>query len=595
MPSQSLQYTEGTSNKFWNIERKGNALTVHFGEIGTAGQTKTIQFGAEAAAEQQFDKLVREKLEKGYVESSGGTGGASIEPESGPPAKKIEARAAVKLISPKTLRKAASLVAEEDADIPDFAALADDERIEQFSACVLDSPAGIQADWKIGLPAILLQIGNVTENLGVSLSSDDDGERVVKTITFVAKDKSLSFKIGNEPDDDLYSWVFAIDKILPESVVIYALNYYLSSDMYALAVLSDKQVKSLRNLLGTAFDGFFNKAETKRKLRAAASKARQPKKTKWSKSFEWGKRTEPSDFGDEEQLLTLWRAIELFDFERPIVTFSTKIPPDDPYISRIASAYREILRIDDTKLDGKVKSVSPSASWWLSGLSGLSIELSGKPLDPWLLHGDAARLPTLFFMQGFGALLGTIFDLHGMKSQLAGEEYSRHTIGSGNLIWGYFAFRAMGCTTLAKATGRTLLLPQLREEERYEMFARKEAFYDLAAWMHSGERGNALQKLGPMLPLAERGGWENAEAVEAAVVCHAEKRGEQFTHDPEWYCWPAELYALARHAGANELLPQDNPFLNLPLDFSQVDKKHPIVAGMLGMEERVLAMAAKWV
>jgi hypothetical protein len=112
--------------------------------------------------------------------------------------------------------------------------------------------------------------------------------------------------------------------------------------------------------------------------------------------------------------------------------------------------------------------------------------------------------------------------------------------------------------------------------------------------MHAGERGKALQKLTSMLCLADRSGWADAEAVEAAVICHAEKRGEQFTHEPEWYCWPAELYALARRAGAIDLLPQDNPFLNLPLDFSQVEKSDPIIKGMLAMEKKVLAAAARW-
>src|SRR5262249_8806104 len=159
-----------------------------------------------------------------------------------------------------------------------------------------------------------------------------------------------------------------------------------------------------------------------------------PKKTKWSKSFEWGKRTEPSDRGDEEILLALWRAIELFDFERPSVTFSTKVQSQEPYTSQIEAAYWEILRTSNIELDRKVKAVSPSASRLLSGvlgLHGLLIEQSGKSLDPWLLHGDASWLPTLFFMQAFGALLGAVYDLHEMQSPLAGEEDVRHTIGFG--------------------------------------------------------------------------------------------------------------------------------------------------------------------
>jgi predicted DNA-binding WGR domain protein len=62
--------TEGGSSKFWEAAVEGSSLTVKFGKIGTAGQTKTKAFASPAAATAEMNKLVKEKLGKGYVEGS---------------------------------------------------------------------------------------------------------------------------------------------------------------------------------------------------------------------------------------------------------------------------------------------------------------------------------------------------------------------------------------------------------------------------------------------------------------------------------------------------------------------------------------------
>ena len=68
--SRRLVFSDGSSNKFWHIELDGSSHTVHFGRVGTAGQTQTKDFGDEAAARNAYDKLVDEKLKKGYVDDS---------------------------------------------------------------------------------------------------------------------------------------------------------------------------------------------------------------------------------------------------------------------------------------------------------------------------------------------------------------------------------------------------------------------------------------------------------------------------------------------------------------------------------------------
>ena len=56
--------------RFWEIEPSGKWFTVRFGKVGSAGQTQVKDFPDEARAEKEYDKIVREKTNKGYVEVS---------------------------------------------------------------------------------------------------------------------------------------------------------------------------------------------------------------------------------------------------------------------------------------------------------------------------------------------------------------------------------------------------------------------------------------------------------------------------------------------------------------------------------------------
>jgi predicted DNA-binding WGR domain protein len=65
-----FEFIGGSSRKFWEISRSGNAFTVRFGRIGTAGLSQTKSFADEAKAKREADHLIGEKLKKGYVEKS---------------------------------------------------------------------------------------------------------------------------------------------------------------------------------------------------------------------------------------------------------------------------------------------------------------------------------------------------------------------------------------------------------------------------------------------------------------------------------------------------------------------------------------------
>jgi uncharacterized protein (TIGR02996 family) len=71
---RTFTFTQGRSNKFWNIELRGCGFTVVYGRIGTAGATLSKTFADEATARKAHDKLVKEKLAKGYTETTKGRG-----------------------------------------------------------------------------------------------------------------------------------------------------------------------------------------------------------------------------------------------------------------------------------------------------------------------------------------------------------------------------------------------------------------------------------------------------------------------------------------------------------------------------------------
>jgi len=78
-PPREMMFQEGTSNKFWRIELAGSSHTVTFGKVGTNGQTQTKEFDSDADAAKSYDKLVAEKLKKGYQETGSS---AAAKPQS---------------------------------------------------------------------------------------------------------------------------------------------------------------------------------------------------------------------------------------------------------------------------------------------------------------------------------------------------------------------------------------------------------------------------------------------------------------------------------------------------------------------------------
>ncbi|BAP32494.1 WGR domain protein [Chryseobacterium sp. StRB126] len=60
----------GVSDKFWNIEYKGNTQKIIFGKTGTKGRETIKEFVDEAECIQESEKLIGQKIKKGYTEIS---------------------------------------------------------------------------------------------------------------------------------------------------------------------------------------------------------------------------------------------------------------------------------------------------------------------------------------------------------------------------------------------------------------------------------------------------------------------------------------------------------------------------------------------
>jgi predicted DNA-binding WGR domain protein len=75
--AREFEYVDGKSSKFWKVEVQGTSVVTRYGRIGTDGQETKKEFGSAAEAQKAHDKLVAEKVGKGYVEKTKGGGSAA--------------------------------------------------------------------------------------------------------------------------------------------------------------------------------------------------------------------------------------------------------------------------------------------------------------------------------------------------------------------------------------------------------------------------------------------------------------------------------------------------------------------------------------
>lgn len=72
MPARTFVFQDAKSHKFWSVAVEGAQVVTRWGRVGTDGQEKAKPFADEALAWVASEKLIAEKVRKGYVEDGAG-------------------------------------------------------------------------------------------------------------------------------------------------------------------------------------------------------------------------------------------------------------------------------------------------------------------------------------------------------------------------------------------------------------------------------------------------------------------------------------------------------------------------------------------
>ncbi len=195
-----LECKDGGHFKFWYAEAKGSALHVHFGRIGTQGQTRVKKLATPAAAQAELVKVTRDKLAHGYVKKAGASPApGSKGSKNGAAAKKSSASAPLlllaELLAPghaKTAARCSLALSDPDKykqkfleDLEDRNA--EDDPVDPFLALVMaltDDAVGLASDvdWK-----------DAAEEVQAAIESAIDAQKKLrKDATFDAK-KAFAF------------------------------------------------------------------------------------------------------------------------------------------------------------------------------------------------------------------------------------------------------------------------------------------------------------------------------------------------------------------------------------------------------------------
>ena len=256
-----LECKDAQHDKFWEGSVSDNTLTVRFGRIGTAGQTKAKKLASADAAKNELEKLIREKLGKGYV-SKGAKKSA--------PKKAAAKNAAAKMAAPKKTGAAASallelaaLLAPKNAKVASRVALAleapeayakkfaedledrnaEDDRVDPWLAlvCALTderTQLACSLDWKFAAEDIE---GNLAWVIAAQAKLRGDAKRYDKKELFAFYDEDQHLRTKTLDFIELCGRAFS-----PHGLALVELD--LASDSYELTVIPWKDLAAAQSL-----------------------------------------------------------------------------------------------------------------------------------------------------------------------------------------------------------------------------------------------------------------------------------------------------------------------------------------------------------
>ena len=67
---RTFKFVDDDAYKFWKIELSGTSYTVTYGRIGGKGRTTVKSFATPEKAKAAYEKIIAEKLGKGYIETT---------------------------------------------------------------------------------------------------------------------------------------------------------------------------------------------------------------------------------------------------------------------------------------------------------------------------------------------------------------------------------------------------------------------------------------------------------------------------------------------------------------------------------------------
>lgn len=259
MPEKrQLVLQDGTSNKFWNIELKGRSFKVAYGRIGTQGQQKTKAFGSGKEAKKAYDKLVNEKLKKGYGDARNST---HIADSSDIAPKSVQA-----------LLKAFQLNAD---DYDELSSLSELEEV------LYEEEKMLVIDWRESLADALEWTNETHEGLKLTLETEWDEDEVAGTVAYGSREVKVRFVPADE--DDFNTVMRAINGLIAPKAAWRRFRSCDNTDSYSYALLPLARWNSLDKAAPKLISSMFSKLPPLATL-AANKKAGQGKRIKsdWS-------------------------------------------------------------------------------------------------------------------------------------------------------------------------------------------------------------------------------------------------------------------------------------------------------------------------
>lgn len=423
------------------------------------------------------------------------------------------------------------------------AAAEDDDReaLAEFALLCFESDAAIMLDASVGVGDVLAELCDGCRRAGAALE-------VVATETGPAvrgQGEGYAYHVRDDAGSRLAELCGAVSLLLPDNISLWLpSDFAADADSLAVIVLTEDELEAV---MGCVSGSGFNEIFVAPPAPAAPSPLTPPQMVEEAPLASLYGAHPPATAGESWQ--ELWQRLVDLDPACPWPVEAARPPGDDFY--------------------------------------ALTMALCGQPLAKCIAGAGDLAWATLLFRWALATHVGCRWDV--LACRFNPGMAAQGLLGMGQLTWAYLVLEALGALPLATRVGELLDNAWVRPQERCRLTARQRAYYDLGEFMRTGKRGLQLGRVSELAALAEPGAFEDPEQIEAALRAHTLPWGDQFTHQPLYWAWPAPIYAFARRAGALDRLDRHNPFFAHPVGMDEVDMEDVVVRGLVALEGKLRA------